>query len=179
MMYLERYCRKLVGVFMLNLLLALLTSGCTYKTDKAMEDQAKAKAESIMECIENKNPDGLVSLFSEYTMHSCNLQAEADELLGFVHGNIVSYGNVSVTYYQENIRKDDSGAEQYEIRIDDIKTDTSEQYEIVYDYYISQNPENDHNGINMLRIGNLAEYTSESGYSASGVKVMGKENDLT
>lgn len=60
-MYLERYCRKLVGVFMLNLLLALLTSGCTYKTDKAMEDQAKAKAESIMECIENKNPDGLVS----------------------------------------------------------------------------------------------------------------------
>lgn len=179
-MYLRWYCRKLTGVIVLNLLFVFFTGGCTYKEEIAAEEQAKAKAGSIMEYIENKDRTGLVSLFSEYTMRSCNLQAEAEELLNFINGDIVSEGNVSVIYYQESIRENrenNSGAEQYEIRIDNIQTDTSEQYEIVYDYYISQNPDDDCNGVNLLRIGNLAEYTDENEYSASEMKVMGKEND--
>lgn len=176
-MYLRWYCRKLIGVIVLNLLLIFFTGGCAYKEGIATEDQAKAKAESIMEYIENKDRTSLVSLFSEYTMHSCNLQAEAEELINFINGDIVSEGNVSVIYYQESIREDNAGAEQYEIRIDNIQTDTSEQYEIVYDYYISQNPDDDYNGVNLLMIGNLAECTDENEYSSSGMKVMGKEND--
>ena len=61
----------------------------------------------------------------------------------------------------------------YYIRIEDIKTDSSKQYEILYVFYISDDQNDSYNGLIAIRVADQAEYTDENGYSPDGVKIVG------
>lgn len=172
-MRLVGYNIKQKRLLVFGLLVALLASGCTYVDEK--REAAKAQADLILKAIENNDPDGLVALFSEYATNSCDLQTEAEELLDFIHGNVISFESVLELRHEKDLRTDDTGYERFHMRIDAIRTDTSEEYIVTYDYFVGDDPEHQRNGINRIWIGDRAAYTVEDGYAESGTQKMGVE----
>lgn len=165
-----KYGGKLAGAFLFAFSIALLASGCTYVDER--KEAAESHADLILEAIENKDPDGLVDLFSEYAVRSCELQTQAQELLSFIDGHIVSAESVNVVSHEKDLRIDDTGYEYFQMSID-VHTDTSREYIITYDYFVGDYPEHQRNGINRIRVADRAAYSVEEGYAESGIRKMG------
>lgn len=167
--------RKRIGFLVFPLAIALLVSGCTRKTYVSDEKKAENQGELILEAIKNNDPDGLVAVFSEYAVRVCDLQTEAEELLDFIDGNIVSVGEIDDSGSSGSYRQDDTGYEEYQMYIDEVRTDTSGEYSIQYDYFVGDYPEHQRNGINHIYILDRSAYTAGEGYAESGTQVMGVE----
>ena len=167
-----KWFRKRACIFMSLLLLSSLLSGCSHKKRQYPEDIAMSQGERIMAFIQNNDSAGLADLFSEYARNSFDLQKETADLINFIDGTVVSYGDVSSISTSKHF---DHGKYRkvYDILIKDIKTDSSKQYEILFVFYISNNEEDIYNGLTAVRIADQAKYTDEDGYSPDGVKIAG------
>lgn len=169
-----KYGIKPVVFFVLLLAIAILTGGCTPKmyVDEKKE-AAIAQADLIMEAIEKKDPDGLVALFSEYAARTYDLETEAEELMDFIDGNVISVGEVLEFSREKDYRVDGNGYDHFSMNIYEIRTDTSGEYVIAYDYFIGDYLERQKNGTNSIWIGDRAAYSVENGYAQSGTREMG------
>ena len=167
----EVFCKS-AGIFIIFPLLISFLTGCSYGGGKSPDKIALAQGDSIMSYIEKKDCDGLVDMFSTYTKNSYDLEKEVGDLIRFIDGTIVSYGDVSRSSMSGNVNHG-RYRNIYYIRIEDIKTDSSKQYEILYTFYISDNQDDSYNGLIAIRVGDQAEYTDENGYSPDGVKRAG------
>ena len=81
------------------LLLMVVLTGCSFinkDEDKKEENQtpkeyATEQSEYIMECIVNKDKEGLKSVFSKHIAETHDLDKEIDEFFKFIDGEIISY----------------------------------------------------------------------------------------
>ena len=167
----EVFCKS-AGVFMILSLFISFLTGCSYGGGKSPDKIALAQGDSIMSYIEKKDCDGLVDMFSTYAKDSFDLEKEVADLINFIDGTVVSYGDVSRSSMSGNVNHG-RYRNIYYIRIEDIKTDSSKQYEILYTFYVSDNQDDSYNGLIAIRVGDQAEYTDENGYSPDGVKRAG------
>ena len=163
---------KCIGIFMIFSVLISFLTGCSDRNGQNPNKIAISLGDSIMSYIEKKDCDGLVNMFSTYTKNSYDLEKEVANLINFIDGTVVSYGDVSRS---SALKSSDKGRFRniYYIRIEDIKTDSSKQYEILYSFYISNNEDDSYNGLIAIRVADQAEYTDENGYSPDGVKRAG------
>ena len=164
--------RKSAGVFMIFSLLISFLTGCSYGGGKSPDKIALAQGDSIMSYIEKKDCDGLVDMFSTYAKTSYDLEKDVADLINFIDGTVVSYGDVSRSSMTGNVNHGQF-RNVYDILIKDIKTDSSKQYEILYVFYISDDQNDSYNGLIALRVADQAEYTDENGYSPDGIKIVG------
>ena len=83
------------------LLIMIGLTGCSF-ADKDAEinekyqspkEYATEQSEYIMECIINKNKEGLKSVFSKHIAETHDLDKEIDEFFEFIDGEIVSHGD--------------------------------------------------------------------------------------
>ena len=165
--------RKSVGISMLLLLLISFLTGCSYGQGKSPDKVALAQGDSIMSYIEKKDCDGLVDMFSTYAKDSYDLEKEVADLINFIDGTVVSYGDVSRSSMSGHFLGYGRYRNVYDILIKDVKTDSSKQYEILYVFYISDDQNDSYNGLIAIRVADQAEYTDENGYSPDGVKRAG------
>ena len=168
----RKVLRNSAGIFMILSLLISFLAGCSYGSAQNPNKIAISLGDSIMSYIEKKDCDGLVNMFSTYTKNSYDLEKEVADLINFIDGTVVSYGDVSRS---SALKSSDNGRFRniYYIRIEDIKTDSSKQYELLYSFYISNNEDDSYNGLIAIRVADQAEYTDENGYSPDGVKRAG------
>ena len=116
-----------------------MLTGCSYiDGDEDYQpplEIATEQSEYIMECIVNKDKEGLKSVFSKYISETHDLDKEIDEFFEFIDGKIVSYdepvgreGGASLAYgeYRE---KELNGC------IENIKTELENQYVISFFMY--------------------------------------------
>ena len=167
-----KWFRKRACIFMSLLLLSSLLSGCSHKKRQYPEDIAMSQGERIMAFIQNNDSAGLADLFSEYARNSFDLQKETADLINFIDGTVVSYGDVSRSSASMHF---DHGKYRniYYFYIEDVRTDSSKLYDIDYTFYISNNEEDIYNGLITIRVADRAKYTDGYGYSPDGIKRAG------
>ena len=163
---------KCIGFFMIFSLLISLLSGCSHKKIQYPEETAMSQGNMIMSFIEKKDCAGLVDMFSTYAKDSYDLEKEVSDLINFIDGTVVSYGDVARTSMSGHY---DHGRYRniYYFRIQDIKTDSSKQYELFYTFYLSDNQNDSYNGLIAVQVRDRDKYSSENGYSPDGVKSAG------
>ena len=167
-----KWFRKRACIFMSLLLLSSLLSGCSHKKRQYPEDIAMSQGERIMAFIQNNDSAGLADLFSEYARNSFDLQKETADLINFIDGTVVSYGDVSRSSMKGQAKYGEY-RKIYYFHIDDIRTDSSKQYKIFYTFYISNIEEDIYNGLIAVEVADQSKYTDEYGYSPDGIKDIG------
>ena len=77
------------------LLIVLTLTGCSFMDGEeeyqSPMEYATEQSEYIMECIVNKDKEGLKSVFSKHIAQTHDLDKEIDEFFAFIDGEIVSY----------------------------------------------------------------------------------------
>ena len=164
---------KCIGIFIIYSLLITLLSGCSHKKRQYPEETAMSQGNMIMSFIEKKDCAGLVDMFSTYAKDSYDLEKEVADLINFIDGTVVSYGDVSRSSMSGHFLGYGRYRNVYDILIKDVKTDSSKQYELLYVFYISDDQNDSYNGLIAVRVADQAEYTDENGYSPDGVKIVG------
>ena len=138
------------------LLLVVMMTGCSYIEKKSNYQPpleiATEQSEYIMECVVNKDKEGLKSVFSKHIAETHDLDKEIDEFFEFIDGEIVTYdepegheGGYSIEY-GEYIEKKLSGD------IDNVKTDKGKTYSIGYQSYYIYKSNEDYIGVGIINI---------------------------
>ena len=146
--------------FIIILLAVLVLTGCsvTNKTDEKKEEYQSPKeyateqSEYIMECIVNKDKQGLKSVFSEHISETHDLDKEIDEFFEFIDGEIVSYDEPEG--YEGGYTMEYGKYKEKELygEIDNIKTDKGKTYSIGYQSYYIYISNESREGINVISI---------------------------
>ena len=167
--------------FIIILLAVLVLTGCsvTNKTDEKKEEYQSPKeyateqSEYIMECIVNKDKQGLKSVFSEHISETHDLDKEIDEFFEFIDGEIVSYdepegyeGGYTMEYgkYKEK---------ELQGEIKNIKTNKDEKYGIsIHIYQIHEN-DKDKVGVNYISVLDENSWIGEGAYRTAKKYIIG------
>ena len=129
--------KKYVSLVLTAVIILTSFSGCFSGYEKGMSPGhiAKTLGPQIVEYINNNDAESLKELYSEevYNTSSCNLDEELQGLFDFVNGNITSYtirmGSESYSGGKGKIAKNN-----FDVRIENVGTDTGETYIIVFGY---------------------------------------------
>jgi len=168
----------LKGLVILLLAVIMLT-GCSYVEKKSNYQSpleiATEQSEYIMECIVNKDKEGLKSVFSKHIAETHDLDKEIDEFFNFIDGEIISYdapeGNEG-----GYTRKDGEYTEKVlNGYIRKIETDNKKHYEIISNsYYIYKNNK-EYEGVFYLSIINKDLWGGKKGYPEYGIRIVGEQ----
>ena len=160
------------------LLAGLVLMGCNYiyrnKDYQTPKEYATEQSEYIMECVVNKDKEGLKSVFSKHIAETHDLDKEIDEFFEFIDGEIVSYdepvGREGGAYmeYGEYIEKELNGS------VVNIKTNNKRNYEILFDSYYIYKRNKDYEGVFYLAIID-SDVWGINGYSEQGIKTIGEQ----
>ena len=107
-----------------------------------------------MECIVNKDKEGLKSVFSKHIAQTHDLDKEIDEFFKFIDGEIISYDEPEG--YEGGYTRKDGEYTEKELggRIRNVKTNKDNKYYISYkSFYINKNNE-DYLGVDYIIITN-------------------------
>ena len=161
------------------LLVSLMLMGCSLKNkDEDYQpplEIATEQSEYIMECVVNKDKEGLKSVFSKHIAETHDLDKEIDEFFKFIDGEIISYdapeGNEG-----GYTRKDGEYTEKVlNGYIRKIETDNKKHYEIISNsYYIYKNNK-EYEGVFYLSIINKDLWGGEKGFPKHGKKIVGEQ----
>ena len=110
------------------------------KEGKSPMEYATEQSEYIMECIVNKDKEGLKSVFSKHIAQTHDLDKEIDEFFKFIDGEIISYDEPE-GYEGGYTRKDGEYTEkELQGRIRNIRTDKKKVYNVsIFIYQINKN----------------------------------------
>ena len=140
------------------LLVSLMLMGCSLKNkDEDYQpplEIATEQSEYIMECIVNKDKEGLKSVFSKHIAQTHDLDKEIDEFFKFIDGEIISYDEPEG--YEGGYTMKDGEYTEKELggRIRNVKTNKDNKYYISYkSFYINKNNE-DYLGVDYIIITN-------------------------
>ena len=136
--------------------MVLTLTGCSfmdgeeeYQTPK---EYATEQAEYIMECIVNKEKEGLKSVFSTHISETHDLDKEIDEFFQFIDGEIVSYDETigreggGVLAYGEYKEKELYG------HTENIITDTGKKYHVSFMMYQIYETNPDYVGVDLITV---------------------------
>ena len=127
-------------------------SGCSSTYEKGMSPGhvANALGPKVIDYINNKDAESLKELYSEEVYNSYNLDDELQLVFDFVGGNITSYSRIKLGSESESITEGKAVKNNFDVCIEDAKTDTGNIYLIVFSY-ISVNNEQP-NSVGMYRL---------------------------
>ena len=150
------YLKHLVFI----LLVMVVLTGCSLinkDEDEKEEYQSPTEyaieqSEYIMECVVNKDKEGLKSVFSKYIAETHDLDKEIDEFFEFIDGEIVSYD--APDGHEGGYTMEDGGYKVKELygEIDEIKTDKGRRYSIGYQLYYIYITNEKREGISVITI---------------------------
>jgi len=150
------YLKHLVFI----LLVMVVLTGCSLinkDEDEKEEYQSPMEysteqSEYIMECIVNKDKEGLKSVFSKQVSKTHDLDKEIDEFFQFIDGEIVSYDEPEGSMGGGR-KKDGEYVERTTGgQIENIKTDEGKTYEIsFFTYWVCRDSE-DREGVDSILI---------------------------
>ena len=110
------------------------------------------KGQYIMECVMNKDKEGVKKVFSKHVTEICNLDKEIDDLFMFFDGEIISYddpkehGGGYILSDGEYVEKEVGG------RVNNIKTDTGRKYYLFFSSYQVCRNNKDYEGVEYILI---------------------------
>ena len=138
------------------LLAVIMLTGCSYvekkKNYQPPLEIATEQSEYIMECVVNKDKEGLKSVFSKHIAETHDLDKEIDEFFEFIDGKIVTYDEPvgreggAIIYYGEYREKELYGWTE------NIMTDTGKKYSISFMIYQVHKNNEDKVGVNRITI---------------------------
>ena len=145
----------LKGLVILLLAVIMLT-GCSYIEKKSNYQPpleiATEQSEYIMECVVNKDKEGLKSIFSKHVAETHDLDKEIDEFFEFIDGDIISYDEPEGNEGGYTRRDGEYTEKELTGVIRNIQTDKGKIYSIGYrSYYIYKSNE-DYVGIQIINI---------------------------
>lgn len=141
----KKKIKIIVGVMMV---LLIFLTGCSlnlkdlkdrlYLTNTSSNESEKLTPKQIMEkildCFENKDTEGLKSLFSEKVKKSeYGLDKEISKAFDFFEGNVVSVGHIDGERFTLETREEYGITKETIEGTVDIEMDTGEIYRIMYD----------------------------------------------
>ena len=138
------------------LLTALMLTGCSY-IDKKRNYQppleiATEQSEYIMECIVNKDKEGLKSVFSKYISETHDLDKEIDEFFAFIDGEIVSYDEPEGNEGGYTRRDGEYTEKKLYGWTENVKTNSRRKYSISFMMYQIYRNDEDRVGVNRITI---------------------------
>ena len=155
---------KSIGKNLILLLIILLLTGCNVadvkpnrndeKKIQSEKEYVKEKGQYIVECIINKDKEGMKTVFSKHTAEICDLDEEIEDFFTFFEGNITSYDEPN-DYGGGYILKDGEYVEK-EVggRMKNIKTDTGAEYYLFFSSYQVCKKNKDYEGVEYILIVN-------------------------
>ena len=140
------------------LILAAITgfisfSGCsgTYGKGTSPGHIAKTLGPQIVEYINNNDAESLKKLFCEQAYDSYDLDKELQEAFNFINGTITSY-RITLGTEAKSVKEGKVAYSVFNVRIEDVKTDTEDIYGIVFSYTLADDEHPDLLGMNGLKI---------------------------
>lgn len=129
--------KKYVSLILTAVIILVSFVGCSSEYENGMTPGriAKTLGPQIVDYINNNDSESMKALYSEevHNTSSCDLDEELQKLFDFVNGNITSYsirmGSESSSGEKGKIVKNN-----FDVRIEDVQTDTGETYIIVFGY---------------------------------------------
>jgi len=142
------------------LLVMVVLTGCSFinkDEDKKEENQtpkeyATEQSEYIMECIVNKDKEGLKSVFSKHIAETHDLDKEIDEFFEFIDGEIVSYDEPEGHEGGYKMKEGEYTEKKLYGEIDNIKTDKGKTYSIGYQSYSIYKSNEEYVGVRIVNI---------------------------
>ena len=154
------------------LLIVLTLTGCSFMDGEeeyqSPKEYATEQSEYIMECIVNKDKEGLKSVFSKHIAQTHDLDKEIDEFFKFIDGEIISYDEPE-GYEGGYTRKDGEYTEkELQGRIRNIRTDKKRVYNVsIFIYQINKN-NSEKVGVDIITVNDISKVENEQrhiGYS--------------
>ena len=141
--------KKIIGIVILIIFIVPILYGC----DKFINaDKVGIKTcDKIINYLENGDNEGLKKMFCNKTLDNENIDEEIEDAIDFFNGKVKSY-DVKILGSGESFR--DGKREYLSIspRIENIVTDTNNQYKIEVYYYIVYRDDIDKEGISEITI---------------------------
>ena len=144
----------------LVLIVMFVFVGCSFineddeqkKENQLPKEYATEQGKYIMECIVNKDKEGLKSVFSKHIAETHDLDKEIDEFFEFIDGEIISYDEPEG--YEGGYTMRDGGYTEKELygEIDNIKTDKGKTYSIGYQSYSIYKSKESYVGVRIVNI---------------------------
>jgi hypothetical protein len=123
---------------------------------------AQETAQKIMDCLINKDEEGLYSLMSQEAQEFHLTKEQIQEAIDFFDGEIISYGlperaGLISSYISSEMKK--------------VYTDSGNMYEILFDcIFVDDNPRNDLDGVRSIIIGLRDEHYKSIEYVVIGLE---------
>ena len=139
----------------------LMLTGCSY-IDREEDYQppleiATEQSEYIMECVVNKDKEGLKSVFSKYISETHDLDKEIDEFFAFIDGEIVSYDEPEGNEGGYTRRDGEYTEKELNGYINNIRTDKGRKYVISFLMYQIYKSNKDRVGVDIITISDVTD----------------------
>ena len=142
------------------LLIMVAFTGCSFinkDTEKnedyqSPKEYATEQSEYIMECIVNKDKEGLKSVFSKHIAETHNLDKEIDEFFEFIDGEIISYDEPEGYEGGYRMRYGEYTEKVLTGEINNILTKNGANYSVGMRMYSIYKENRDHEGVSIINI---------------------------
>ena len=151
------------------LLIVLTLTGCSFMDGEeeyqSPMEYATEQSEYIMECIVNKDKEGLKSVFSKHIAQTHDLDKEIDEFLEFIDGKIISYDEPTGYEGSYEMRAGEYYKKELGGDTKNIVTDAEKKYHIGFLLYQIYEKDEDYIGVDIIAITEVTdEVNGESVY---------------
>ena len=163
------YLKPLVFI----LLVMVVLTGCSLinkdedekEEYQSPKEYATEQSEYIMECIVNKDKEGLKSVFSKHIAETHDLDKEIDEFFEFIDGKIVSYDEPTGYEGSYEMRAGEYYKKELGGDTKNIVTDAEKKYHIGFLSYQIYEKDEDYIGVDIIAITEVTdEVNGESVY---------------
>ena len=140
--------RKLRLLLIIIIIVVLLCS-CGGRSEIIFTGYTERVSETIIECFNNKDIDGLKEILSPYLKEDEELEEQIEAVFDEISGKITSYEVFSYGY-DGSIREGKWVIKREQVEIRKIKTDEGEEYIINYSEYIKHSHDENKEGVYII-----------------------------
>lgn len=152
--------------------------GCNDPNYKTPSEIGQMKNEIIMEALKARDKEKLKQVLAKALQNQENIDAEIDNLINFIDGNIISY-DIGLALPGRG-SSDEKGLiyEVYDGKTQNIVTDKGKRYYLHYaTYYVNRNHQ-DYVGVIQIKLCDTEIYTEKNNYPQNGMSgIYLKEED--
>ncbi len=128
--------KKSIKLLILVLVLPVLLSGCGAKKQINQDyEYIEEIGNQIVRCFDEKDAEGLKAMFSLSSHKNCNLDEQIENAFEKYEGKSVSFVTTNRSIMESSMREGKYTKKHFVPQIDDIVTDTSNEYVIGFALY--------------------------------------------
>ena len=128
--------KRLKSIFIFFVIVTVILTGCTHDSNYTPPDEmARLQSIDIIKYFENKDIDGLKSMFCNKVQSEHNLDKEIEGAFEFINGKIISYDEPDGTVGGKTIKHGETTKLEFMGNVKNIKIDENEG--VVYSLYFN------------------------------------------